>query len=62
MSMPSFYGNKVGDALIVVRKTDESSGTRPRDVLGEGTIVIEAPCSERARSMLGIRRAKAGLS
>lgn len=62
MKMPTFYGNKVGSDLIVIRKSDLPDGTRPQDAVGEGYHVIDAPDSERARSMLAVRRAKAGAS
>lgn len=61
MSMPEFFGNKVGCDLVIVRVDDFPAGTRPADALGKGTLSIEAPDSERARSILAIRRTKAGL-
>lgn len=59
MSMPTFYGNKVGCDLVIIRKEDLPDGTRPADALGKGTFTIEAPDSERARSILAMRRARA---
>lgn len=59
MSMPTFYCNKIKGDLVVIRKEDLPNGTRPQDAVGKGFHVIEAPCSERARSMLAARRSAA---
>jgi hypothetical protein len=54
--MITFYGNKVGRDYVIIRKDDVPDGTRPEDVIGDGFHTIEAPDSERARSMLSVRR------
>lgn len=54
----TFFGNKVGTDLVVVRKDSLPSGSTPERELGHGYFVIEAPDSERARSLLSMYRAR----
>lgn len=49
-----FWGNQHGGHLVVVRAADHPDGTRPQDVVGKGYYTLEAPDSERARSLLSM--------
>lgn len=59
--MVKFYGNKVNSDLRILRASDLPDGTRPVDILGAGAMTLEAPDSERARSLLAARRSREGL-
>lgn len=54
----TFFGNKVGTDLVVIRKDTMPSSTTPERELGAGYFTIEAPDSERARSLLSMFRSR----
>lgn len=57
MNLVTFYGNKVGNDLVVVRESSLPNGCRPQDAVGTGYHILRAPDSERARSLLASLRA-----
>jgi hypothetical protein len=59
MTMPTFYGAKRSNGdLVVIRKEDVPEHLTPERALGPETYRLDAPDSERARSMLAARRAE----
>lgn len=58
--MITFFGAKKSNGdLVVIREDDIPSQLKPRDILGPETYRLDAPDSERARSMLAAKRAEA---
>lgn len=54
----TFFGNKVGTDLVIIRKDSLPGNSTPERELGRGYFTIEAPDSERARSLLSMYRAR----
>jgi hypothetical protein len=58
--MPTFYGAKQSDGYLkVIRAEDVPSTLKPQDILGPNTYRLDAPDSERARSILAAKLAEA---
>lgn len=57
--MITFYGAKQSDGYLkVIRAEDVPNALKPQDILGPETYRLDAPDSERARSMLAAKRAE----
>lgn len=58
--MPTFYGAKQSNGDLVVIRKDDLNGEKPERALGVPEVYrLDAPDSERARSMLAAKRAAA---